>query len=429
MTQLDGNSGQQMLGSSIDRPRKPASAHRRRPAKLNLAYLPMDTPGLTSPSESETSSRMSLDTKISDPFSESSETHGRPHGLGHYRQKSSAVVKLEATIREEPSTATLRPARNTSDSPGRLEPEVVSWDAEEESGGVQVFKSWLEWQREAGDECRRVRDDWVDSEESKNAVAGQSPAFSGIVDPLTGLEGFRLPMTNEEIADFLAKSSEIYKPLDQLPIGRYVHHRKSSLCDARLLTSPYGLPLPKPPQPNKPKTSLITKFERTNSSTSSNISFGGEDPPLSAPPAPPSAVFAQFARERPTNPPPQLVPMALSSPFKLPNLVALVSVEESEQVETDGKAVDKRPHVSPDARRQALGWGRRRNSDGPTKMKKKVRMFEGVPLATAIFQDVNIPRSIAAWKSSAAVRSSNAVQDRENAVVTMYIDYRISRTS
>ena len=57
------------------------------------------------------------------------------------------------------------------------QPRVVEWNAEdqedEETGGDHAMKSWLEWQREAGDEYQRVRKDWADSEGSRNVIAGR----------------------------------------------------------------------------------------------------------------------------------------------------------------------------------------------------------------------------------------------------------------
>ena len=208
-----------------------------------------------------------------------------------------------------------------------------------------------------------------------------------------------MPITHEEIADFLAQSSKAYKPLDQLPISRIVHHRKSSFSGVRLFTSPYGLPLPRPPQASRPKTSLITKFERTNSSSSSNVSFGGEDPPIFAPPAPLSAVFAEFTRERPLSPSPKLVVLPSLDLLELTKFDAVELQKQEEEAESDCKAGSKRPRVSPDARRQALGWGRRRYSERPSKTQKTAPKTEEHPL-TAI-------------KAKRSIHGS-AVQDKEN---------------
>lgn len=185
-------------------------------------------------------------------------------------------------------------------------------------------------------------------------------------------------MTTQEIASFLVNSSESYKPLDQLPLGRIVHRRQSSLSDARLLTSPYGLPLPKPPQGNRPRTSLITKFERTNSANSSNFSFPGEDPPVSAP-TPVSAVFARFVREHPPSPPPTIASLVPHTPLR-PKFDAFGLQKQADKDETDGKEEKSRSRVTSNARRQALGWGRRRTSDGPTKVQEAVRKLEDRPV-------------------------------------------------
>ncbi|OCF39113.1 hypothetical protein I317_07096 [Kwoniella heveanensis CBS 569] len=351
--------GRQMLGSSMSRPQKPG---RRRPAHLIITEPPLDTPGLTSPSASETSSRLSLDTNAA---SITLGTRVRPAGAGHYRQKSSAGVKVEATIHEMPSIATLR-ANKPSASPGgrshsvtSREPTIVGVDElgeEEEIDRMRSVRNWVEWEREAVDEFRKAKSCWRDSEESKHI-----------------LEDWKMPKTKAEIAAFLAQSTQAYKPLSQLPVGKIAHRRKSSLSDSRSLCSPYGLPLPKPPPANKPKMSLTTKYEKKNSTSStasavSTFAFAFPDDVPEAPAAPPlSAVFAPFARETPPPPPPGLSPFKSVSPLHWPALDAFglkKQLEESAHRAGEGEK-QKRSRVTSSARRQALGWGRRRNSDGP----------------------------------------------------------------
>ncbi|WVQ95117.1 hypothetical protein IAU59_002211 [Kwoniella sp. CBS 9459] len=359
--------GRQMLGSSISRPQRPG---RRRPAQLIITEPPLETPGLTSPSASETSSRLSLDTNAA---SITLGTRIRPAGAGHYRQKSSAGVKVEATIHEMPSMNTLR-ANKSSASPGgrsngvvSREPTIVGVDGVgeeevEEIDRMRSVRNWVEWEREVQDEFRKTKSCWRDSEESKNI-----------------LEGWKMPQTNAEIAAFLAQSTQAYKPLSQLPIGKIAHRRKSSLSDSRSLCSPYGLPLPRPPPPaNKPKMSLTTKYEK-KSSTSSTASaastfafaFPNDDvsqAPAAAPPL--SAIFAQFARETPPSPPPILAPFKPVSPFHLPAIDTFglkKQLEVSAQNASDANK-QKRSRVTSSARREALGWGRRRNSDGPERV-------------------------------------------------------------
>lgn len=211
----------------------------------------------------------------------------------------------------------------------------------------------------------------------------------------------------------------MFKPLEQqLPKA---HRRKSSLSDARVTLSPYGMPLAKPPthggQPQKPRRSLITKFERTNSATSSHFSENDLSPSLAGdggrpqkprrslltkfertnsatpshfsdndalPPSATSAIFAQFVREHPPTPPPCLNKLPEMSPFKL-NLephtgLSLASKRRAEQ--------DKRARVTSSARRQALGWGKRRNSDGPAKV---VEAAEPVPRIPHVFAQARGP--------------------------------------
>ncbi|WVW85433.1 hypothetical protein I302_107471 [Kwoniella bestiolae CBS 10118] len=364
------NTIRQMLGSSISRPQRP---DRRRPAHLILTEPPLDTPGLTSPSASETSSRLSLDTNAA---SINLGRRTRPTGAGHYRQKSSAGVNVDATIHEMPSMATLR-ANKSSASPrprGQVsrEPTIVGVDdlgKQDEFDRMRSVRNWVEWEREAVDEFRKTKNCWRDSEESKHA-----------------LEDWKMPTTTEEIAAFLAQSTQSYKPLDQLPLGKIAHRRKSSLSDSRGLCSPYGLPLPKPNQViNKPKMSLTTKYEKKNS-TSSTISASSafafafpfpedvpEAPPVPAQPIP--AVFAQIVNDTDTHTPPSPPKAAPAFNFNLPSARMTTSTVDhfgikyilESDTSTKEESEKKRNRVTSTARRAALGWGRRRNSDGPEK--------------------------------------------------------------
>lgn len=173
---------------------------------------------------------------------------------------------------------------------------------------------------------------------------------------------------------FLTESAVMFKPLEQqLPKA---HRRKSSLADARVSLSPYGLPLPKPPvhggQQQKPRGSLITKFERTNSATSSHFS----DDEMSSGPS--SAIFAQFVRDHPPTPPPCLKKLPEMSPFKFNlQLKTGYSPESKKQVSKSDRA-----RVDSVVRRQALGWGKRRASDGPAKV---IEAEEPVPKIPSIF--------------------------------------------
>ena len=372
-------SGRQLLNASHERPAKP----RRRPANLVFNTSIPETPALSSPSASEASSRFSLETVS---------TGARP---GHARGKSSLGVVVQATIKEEPSLATLRNV-----ALGAAIGRQPSWcETEDDEPTVTSVKHFVEWKREADDEYRRTRACWTDSEESKHAVAGES-IICWFVSVLT--EEFKLPMTNDEIVKFLAQSAQAYKPLEQLDNAR-VHRRKSSLGQ-RQMFSPYGLPLPKPPSvtENKPKMSLITKFERTKSSTSSGCSWDNGAVLDSTPTrAPLSAVFAQFA-QLPASPAraPISAPIHGSSgpsPFaaltsldanvfgskgSTPPIGTSTSDAKMQAAMAKGKRdsaplpEERRSRVDSDARRVALGWGRRRNSDGPTKVEQMARKYE-----------------------------------------------------
>lgn len=91
---------------------------------------------------------MSLETRLSEgpPI--------RAFFAGHRRQRSSAAVQPQATIKEEPSAVTLR------QSP-------LEWKE------VGTVRSYLDWEREADVECQKVRTQWSDSDESKLALQGK----------------------------------------------------------------------------------------------------------------------------------------------------------------------------------------------------------------------------------------------------------------
>ncbi|XAO25951.1 hypothetical protein I312_104784 [Cryptococcus bacillisporus CA1280] len=354
----------QMLGSTMARPPKPG---RRRPAEFIFADVPVVTPGLTSPSASETSSRLSLDTNAA---SFSFGTRAR----GHCRQASCAQVNIDATIHEMPSLATLRPNKSsTSPAPSfAFDPQselavmgVETREMEEEVDRLNSVRTWVQWEREAVDEFRKAKNVWMDSEESSMAISD-----------------WNMPQTTDEIAAFLAQSSQAYKPLEQLPVGRIAHRRKSSLSDARSICSPYGLPLPKPAPVSKPKMSLTTKYEKKSSTGSKasttpsafSFAFFPDDAPEAPASAPISAPFATgsvpFARETPWSPPPKIAAFKRISPFQLPVLdtFGVRKYLEDKTMVNNVKKANKQPErkrVDSKAKRQALGWGRKRDSDGP----------------------------------------------------------------
>lgn len=414
LTPLRGTmtTGRQMLASSISRPAKPRGHARRRPAPLDMSAFdpPLATPGLTSPSASETSGRASLDTAISDGFSV---FRARPRGAGHQRQKSSAGVVPQPTIREEPSMATLRAAK-TSNGPSHQasratlrEPKIAKWSSGAESdleseADIDVVSNWLKLQREADDECRRNQMEWADSEETRMVLAD-----------------FAVPNTFEQIADFLHSSNQAYKPLPSLPSQTAVHRRKSSLSNSRALKSPYGLPLPKPVQIERKKGSLITKFERTNSATSSTFNFADDDPlslavassrpwDLSGRGSGESQIKTMFARATPASPAPK-VSLDPASPFnfQLPAFDAFGLKKQAEADKpSDGRPLqEERSRVTSSARRQALGWGRRRMSDGPDKVtdvpdmpavpSKTVRIGSGVNVRALVAEKENQMQAVA----------------------------------
>ena len=432
-------SSRQALASSTNfsRPARPTrQAHR--PAKLVFQAVPTpetpDTPALSSPSASEASSRLSLETRLSEGGSFFSTSRLRPAGTGHTRQKSSQAVKIHPTIKEEPSIATLRAKASPNDdlvskakaktvNPAAEVVRVRSWYADgqedDDEEVMQQMKKWSELRHEADYECRRGKELWDDPRSI--SFMGELCAFALLQsDPLTPPAAeFSPPKTVRDIMNFLAKSQATYRPMEEQvqapPPSRAAHRRKSSLSNCRSLTSPYGLPLPKPVNhPQRPKGSLQTKFERTNSansatSTSSKFSFGPADdyvgrtpksssssatspfaglfPELAGPPihaTGPSGIFSQFARAAPESPPPSLPNHEPFSPFHFD----LSSFHPSNKAGSDNARdiapvpvveEGKRERVNSSARRKALGWGRRRNSDGPAVVEGLTREVRGVP--------------------------------------------------
>jgi hypothetical protein len=91
---------------------------------------------------------MSLETR----FSAASST--RPFFAGHRRQASSAAVQPQATIKEEASN-------------GQLRQSPLEWKE------VGTVRGYLDWEREADVECRKIRSQWSDSDESKLAMQGK----------------------------------------------------------------------------------------------------------------------------------------------------------------------------------------------------------------------------------------------------------------
>ena len=165
------SNGQMIQSQSIPRPAKP---RRRQAAPGHLAFKhpslasQSDVPTLSSPSASEASSRLSLDSRMSDAGSHYGSV-GRPTGAGHLRQRSSAGVKVHATIKEEPSNATLRDAARNRQA--RVEPRVVDWD--DDGAPPETVRSWNEWKREADEEYRRMRSYAGESDRGKDASSGE----------------------------------------------------------------------------------------------------------------------------------------------------------------------------------------------------------------------------------------------------------------
>ena len=132
-------------------------------------------PHSLSPSASEASSRLSLETRLSEGGSFFSTSRLRLAGAGHTRQKSSQAVQVHPTIKEEPSVAALRAQASpyaSTEGKGKTitqPPQVVkvrSWYADgqedEDEEVLQQMKKWSELQHEANYECRRGKMLWED---------------------------------------------------------------------------------------------------------------------------------------------------------------------------------------------------------------------------------------------------------------------------
>ncbi len=133
-----------------------------------------------------------------------------------HHEPSQATLRAEA--QRDPGMKSYRSSpRNRHLKP---EPMVVLWD--EEPQHTSAISPWLHLQREAESVCRL--DKGFELRNSK-----QSPD---------------IPMTKEALTAFLAQSHDRYRPLDQLPVGeRMTHKKKTSFSSSRVTKSPYGLPV------------------------------------------------------------------------------------------------------------------------------------------------------------------------------------------
>nr|ODN86162.1 hypothetical protein L203_04280 [Cryptococcus depauperatus CBS 7841] len=331
-----------------------------RSEELAFSDVSVDTPGLTSPSASESSSRLSLDTNAA-----SLALSARVRG--HCRQTSSAQVNIDATIHEMSSLATLRPQPSANSPVGDMnpqqEPSIVNVNALEKMSGeldrVSSVRSWIQWERDTMDEFRTAKNVWIDSEESRMAISD-----------------WNVPQLSEDVAAFIAQPSQAYKPLEQLSSTCPVTQRDTPLGDSRSLCSSYGLPLPNPTPVNKPKMSLTTKYEK-KSSTSSKAStapstFSFAFFPDDVPEAPSTTsipvnspllnAFAPFVPEAPS---PSSC-YSVSKPSSLLQVPILDHISNTSNKDEDERQLTNM--AGPKAKRQALSWSRRRRTDGPEKV-------------------------------------------------------------
>lgn len=252
---------------------------------------------------------------------------------------------------------------------------------DDDEGSIESITAWLRFQREADEVCKRTKSDFRDSVESKAAVAEFQAKFSP-----------------QSVADLLAKSAASYKPLEQYSPAvprRQAHRRKSSLADARAVSSPYGLPVLTAMPPKPKRGSLTTKFERSHSATSNRSSEDGVSTPntgifahLMSDLVPSPRSPAQRAASTGPSPFGRFLP-SCGSPGDVFNLAATLSAPIARggkasapplrtaqplvQKSDNQAGTENRARVDSGTRRKALGWGRRRTSDGPDQaMQSKV---------------------------------------------------------
>ncbi|KAL7412370.1 hypothetical protein BDY24DRAFT_392698 [Mrakia frigida] len=362
----------------VNKPRAPLrnkNNGRSRPSTLVFSPAPPDTPPMTSPSASESSyaqsNRSSLDlnllvVSLASNSGVTTRSRTRNQGAGHRRRTSGAAgpVVVQATIHEERSLNSLRdlnsspPGLSRSPSPpstGSLdssfpspvfihgrEPDIAAYD--DDPDAMEAMRGWHEWERDAKYEHTKSVAEWKDTEFSMALMANFQP-----------------PTKAKAVKKFVEHSNKTYLSLPLASPSHSTllkHRRSSSLTDSRQLASPYFSSLP------ANKSLAVPLKLKSKRPSPLPTKFGGSSPLLASfPPAPPSAKFALFARERAPSPPPTLDIIVPGSPLKVPWV-------ESGSGETTKKA----RRVSSDVRRSKLGWGRRKTSDGPGSLAKNVEV-------------------------------------------------------
>lgn len=171
---------------------------------------------------------------------------------------------------------------------------------------------------------------------------------------------FHPPTKVAEVKAFVTHSTTTFVTLAlSLPSksSLLIHRRSSSLTESRLAASPY---FTAPPTLTIP---LKTKL-RSKRPSPLPTKFGGSSPLLANfPPAPPSAKFAQFARERPVTPPSVHAPTLDDVVIPGASLAGPWQQEVEEKKAPSSTSVKKAKRVSEDMRRSKLGWARRKTSD------------------------------------------------------------------
>lgn len=161
-------------------------------------------------------------------------------------------------------------------------------------------------------------------------------------------------LTQAEILAFIVKSQADFRTLEELPLGRAVRRRRTSSMEARATSGPYNSnPIPPPVTrfQNK-KGSSGSAISSTTMTTSSYGGFRDEDFDV----VPVSPLITEFARQ----------PLPFTKASSEPSNTLRVPEVPSNTLQVPSSG--SRMRVNSTQRRENLGWGRRRHSDGPEQL-------------------------------------------------------------
>ncbi|WOO77926.1 uncharacterized protein LOC62_01G001480 [Vanrija pseudolonga] len=325
------NEGRLMLSGTHGRPSKPRGSRRHsRSTTSDLRQSRDSTPslGCSSASGSDSMSIYSLRSNASNPPEVVA-------GVSTYQQTSMFIsLKHEPTIREVSSLATVRPT-----SPRlHFTDDENPWDVED-INETRARSSLIAVHREAEYEIQVNKSQWADSELSE-APRGHDHA----------------KLTKAEVLALIIKSQADYRNLEELPLGRAVRRRRTSSMEARATSGPYNNNNPIPPPVTRfqnKKGSSGSAISATTTTTSSYGGFRDEDFDV----VPVSPLITEFAR--------QPLPFT-KAPGESSNTLR-VPEDPSNTLQVPSSS-SSRMRVNSTQRRENVGWGRRRHSDGPEQL-------------------------------------------------------------